>query len=151
MAMNDQSRTRLLSRALHRIRSTHPRVIASPPTQPRRAAVALIIRVVPPPNLPLPTTPPSPPSLTQFFDYDWVKHPSARPEILFVRRQKPESSGINENTRDAHVAFPGGRTEEGDEGGLYTGTQSLFLLPPSLLILALFLPSYASNLGRNRS
>ncbi|KAI9462341.1 hypothetical protein BJY52DRAFT_1203172 [Lactarius psammicola] len=65
--------TNLLSRALHRIRSTPPRVITSPPTQ-----------------------------------------------ILFVRRQKPDNSETNENTRDAHVAFPGGRTEEGDEGSLYT-------------------------------
>jgi 8-oxo-dGTP pyrophosphatase MutT (NUDIX family) len=49
-----------------------------------------------------------------------VRHPSARPEILFVRRQKPESADINENTREAHVAFPGGRSEQGDEGSLYT-------------------------------
>ncbi|KAI0308023.1 hypothetical protein B0F90DRAFT_1832053 [Multifurca ochricompacta] len=113
--------TRLLSRALQRIRSTPPRVIASPPTQPRRAAVALILRVVPPPNFPLPSKPATPPSLIEFFDFDWVKHPAACPQILFVRRQKPETADINENTRDAHVAFPGGRTEEGDEGGLYTG------------------------------
>lgn len=110
----------LLSRALHRIRSTPPRVIASPPTQPRRAAVALIIRVVPPPNFPLPPKSTPPPSLSEFFELDWVKHPSARPEILFVRRQKPERADINENIRDAHVAFPGGRSESGDEGSLYT-------------------------------
>ncbi|KAH8997487.1 hypothetical protein EDB92DRAFT_1933453 [Lactarius akahatsu] len=112
--------TNLLSRALHRIRSTPPRVITSPPTQPRRAAVALILRVVPPHNFHLPPKPVTPPSLTQFFDLDWVKHPAARPEILFVRRQKPDNAETNENTRDAHVAFPGGRTEEGDEGSLYT-------------------------------
>jgi hypothetical protein len=130
----------LLSRALHRIRSTPPRIIASPPTrnlyflllslyfilisffsEPRRAAVALIIRFVPPPNFPLPPKSTTPPSLTQFFDLDWVKHPAARPEILFLRRQKPDNADINENTRDAHVAFPGGRLEEGDEGSLYTG------------------------------
>ncbi len=133
----------LLSRALHRIRSTPPRVITSPPTrnrplfflfstpphpfpsEPRRAAVALIIRVVPPTNFPLPPKPTAPPSLSEFFELDWVKHPSARPEILFVRRQKPERADINENTRDAHVAFPGGRSEHGDEGSLYTGTQPL--------------------------
>jgi 8-oxo-dGTP pyrophosphatase MutT (NUDIX family) len=68
-----------------------------------------------------------------------VKHPSARPEILFVCRQNPESTGINENTRDAHVAFPGGRTEEGDEGGLYTGMQSLFLsLRPCSSLLSFY-------------
>ena len=90
--------------------------------EPRRAAVALILRIVPPHNFHLPQKPLTPPSLTQFFDLDWVKHPAARPEILFVRRQKPDNAEINENTRDAHVAFPGGRTEEGDEGSLYTGT-----------------------------
>ena len=55
-----------------------------------------------------------------------MRHPSARPEILFVRRQKPENTDINENTREAHVAFPGGRSEQGDEGSLYTGNLSLF-------------------------
>lgn len=104
------------------------------PLEPRRAAVALIIRVVPPPNFPLPPKPAAPPSLSQFFDLDWVRHPSARPEILFVRRQKPERADINENTHEAHVAFPGGRSEQGDEGSLYTGTQSLSLHPWSLLI-----------------
>ncbi|KAI0067935.1 hypothetical protein BV25DRAFT_893271 [Artomyces pyxidatus] len=115
-----KSTTRLLSRALQRIRTTPPRVIASPPTQPRRAAVALIIRVVPPPNQPLPPPPPSPPTLPEFFELDWVTHPSARPEILFLRRAKPDTEDVNANTRDAHVAFPGGRMEDGDEGGLYT-------------------------------
>lgn len=100
------------------------------PLEPRRAAVALIIRVVPPPNFPLPPKPTPPPSLSEFFDLDWVKHPSARPEILFVRRQKPDRADINESIRDAHVAFPGGRSEQGDEGGLYTGTQSLSPLVP---------------------
>jgi len=116
----------LLSQALHRIRSTPPRVIASPPTQPRRAAVALIIRVVPSPNsvLPPPTT--TQPSLTEFFDLSWVNDPGARPEILFLRRENPGADDTSlsnnrpRNTNEAHVAFPGGRTEEGDEGGLYT-------------------------------
>ncbi|KAI0052905.1 hypothetical protein FA95DRAFT_1181656 [Auriscalpium vulgare] len=118
---DSKSATRLLARALQRIRSTPPRIIASPPTQPRRAAVALIIRVLPPPNYSLPPTPASPPSLADFFDLEWVTHPSARPEILFLRRTKPDSSDdINANTKEAHVAFPGGRMEEGDEGGLYT-------------------------------
>ncbi|CAL1696237.1 unnamed protein product [Somion occarium] len=115
----------LLSRALHQIRSTPPRVIASPATQPRRAAVALIIRVSPPPNFP--TTSKHASSLTDFFQLDWVNAPGARPEILFLRRERQESntdggrmSGSGPGTREAHVAFPGGRTEEGDEGGMYT-------------------------------
>ncbi|KAI8990590.1 hypothetical protein BD414DRAFT_413673 [Trametes punicea] len=125
----------LLSRALHRIRSTPPRIIASPATQPRRAAVAIIIRVSPPPNavFPAPETTEggSPanapaPSLTEFFQLDWVNAPGARPEILFLRRTRPDGndggrmSGSGPNSRETHVAFPGGKTEEGDEGGLYT-------------------------------
>lgn len=115
-----------LSRALHRIRSTPPRVIASPRTQPRRAAVALIIRIVPAPNASLPPPPATQPTITEFFDLDWVKDPNARPEILFVRRDnaQAEDASLNNsrprNTREAHVAFPGGRMEPDDEGGHYT-------------------------------
>ncbi|KAI0639046.1 hypothetical protein C8Q77DRAFT_1213731 [Trametes polyzona] len=127
----------LLSRALHRIRSTPPRIIASPATQPRRAAVAIILRVSPPPTHVFPPAPQPmadggspanvpPPSLTEFFQLDWVNAPGARPEILFLRRERPDGqdggrmSGSGPNSREAHVAFPGGKTEEGDEGGLYT-------------------------------
>ncbi|KDQ54809.1 hypothetical protein JAAARDRAFT_37915 [Jaapia argillacea MUCL 33604] len=123
----------LLSRALHRIRATPPRIIASPPTQPRRAAVALIIRISspsaplsppsPPTTQPTPqATPQPPPSLTDFFEQEWVKSPTAKPEILFLRRDRPDldDGARNANTGEAHVAFPGGRMEEGDEGGLYT-------------------------------
>ena len=140
----------LLSRALHRIRTTPPRIITSPPTrmsylffifthstrklifrrtEPRRAAVALIIRIVPSPtSLPLPALSQPAPTLPEFFNLAWVNDPGARPEILFLRRDNPSAESdvslmINKvrNTREAHVAFPGGRTEEGDEGGLYTG------------------------------
>ncbi|KZT06285.1 uncharacterized protein LAESUDRAFT_700637 [Laetiporus sulphureus 93-53] len=127
----------LLSRALHHIRSTPPRVIASPATQPRRAAVALIIRVSPPPSYTInpqntgsqPGSPALAPasSLTEFFQLDWINALGAQPEILFLRRDRPElsadagrMSGSGPRTREAHVAFPGGKTEEGDEGGMYT-------------------------------
>ncbi|KAJ7630581.1 hypothetical protein FB45DRAFT_915926 [Roridomyces roridus] len=112
----------LLSKALHRIRSTPPRVIASPPTQPRRAAVAILIRVVPAPGGPIPPT--NPVTLSEFFELDWVNDPGARPEILFLQRENPapEDAAMTRirNTNEAHVAFPGGRTEADDEGGLYT-------------------------------
>ncbi|PCH33305.1 hypothetical protein WOLCODRAFT_86687 [Wolfiporia cocos MD-104 SS10] len=131
--MNDQRQPSiipLLSRALHHIRSTPPRVIASPATQPRRAAVALIVRVSPPPSY-LSSQPQSTlasaTSLSDFFQLDWVNAPGARPEILFLRRDRPDvsgetgrMSGSGPRTREAHVAFPGGKMEEGDEGGLYT-------------------------------
>ena len=100
-------------------------------TEPRRAAVALIIRVVPSPLSPHIVPPQlAQPTLTEFFDFDWVNHRGARPEILFLRRENStgdDASLINgrlRNTREAHVAFPGGRMEEGDEGGLYTGTKN---------------------------
>ncbi|KAF7792459.1 hypothetical protein EIP86_003497 [Pleurotus ostreatoroseus] len=116
----------LLSRALTQIRSTPPRVIASPATQPRRAAVALIIRVSPPPSFPIPSSSTNTPTadLAEFFQLDWVNAPGARPEILFLRRDKPDddtdrASGAS-SLNEAHIAFPGGRTEDGDEGGLYT-------------------------------
>ncbi|KAF8168242.1 hypothetical protein B0H34DRAFT_684752 [Crassisporium funariophilum] len=117
----------LLARALHRIRSTPPRIIASPPTQPRRAAVALLIRVVPAPNSPLPAPTDNPTTLTQFFAADWVNDPHARPEILYLHRDNTPVSDVSlwqaklrNTTNEAHVAFPGGRMEADDEGGLYT-------------------------------
>ncbi|KAG6889381.1 hypothetical protein C0995_001446 [Termitomyces sp. Mi166 len=116
----------LLSRALHRIRSTPPRVIASPPTQPRRAAVALIVRVVPSPSSPPPSSPLTPPTLSEFFEQEWVNDPNARPEILFLHRQNASADEVSlaqpraRSSQESHVAFPGGRTEPDDEGGLYT-------------------------------
>ncbi|KAI0344133.1 hypothetical protein BDW22DRAFT_1392450 [Trametopsis cervina] len=120
----------LLSRALHQIRSTPPRVIASPATQPRRAAVALIIRIAPPPTYPVSpstSTQPLTTDLTEFFKLDWVNATGSRPEILFLQRENPQESSnggrmneTSQGSREAHVAFPGGRTEAGDEGGMYT-------------------------------
>ncbi|KAJ3881197.1 hypothetical protein F5051DRAFT_124584 [Lentinula edodes] len=115
----------LLSRALHRIRTTPPRIIASPPTQPRRAAVSILIRVVPSPHA-QPATLSAQPTLSEFFELDWVKDPNARAEILFLKRETPlpeetaHSQPQAHNHNEAHVAFPGGRTEPDDEGGMYT-------------------------------
>ncbi|KAM6497992.1 hypothetical protein JOM56_005940 [Amanita muscaria] len=108
-----------------RIRSTPPRIIASPPTQPRRAAVALLIRVAPSPSTPLPTEN-NVKTLNDFFDLDWVKDPNARPEILFLHRESPplDTASLSHikgrESKEAQVAFPGGRAEPDDEGGLYT-------------------------------
>ncbi|KAL0577601.1 hypothetical protein V5O48_004399 [Marasmius crinis-equi] len=116
----------LLSRALHRIRATPPRIITSPPTQPRRAAVAILIRVVPSPSSPpSPAVQNGPLSLSDFFQLDWVNAPDACPEVLFLERDAPspeETSVTTSKVRrgEAHVAFPGGRTEPDDEGGMYT-------------------------------
>ncbi|KAG7099559.1 hypothetical protein E1B28_001392 [Marasmius oreades] len=117
----------LLSSALHRIRATPPRIITSPPTQPRRAAVAILIRVVPSPSAPAPApaTENGQLSLSDFFKLDWVNTPGARPEILFLKRESPspEETVVMQakaHRGEAHLAFPGGRTEADDEGGMYT-------------------------------
>jgi len=152
MTEREETVVPLLRRALHRIRSTPPRVISSPPTrkrfllaaardlanhpqrnpEQRRAAVAILIRVVPAPNVSIPPTPEKPLTLTEFFDLEWVNHPLARPEILFLQREISLSVGSTNDgslwqtkphipANEAHVAFPGGRQEPDDEGGLYTG------------------------------
>lgn len=133
----------LLSRALFQIRSTPPRVIASPATrvyhhhalaglhfcltdtsiylsvEPRRAAVALVIRIAPPPSYPTSSgasplsSQPQTTDINEFFQLDWVRAPGARPEILFLRRENPQESSddgrMNEtgHAREAHLAFPG--------------------------------------------
>ncbi|CAE6506348.1 unnamed protein product [Rhizoctonia solani] len=106
-----------LALALNRIRATPPRIISSPPTQPRRASVSLIIHVRPPAHLlaRADLLPPTPPTLNDFFRLDWVNHPDSVPELLYIRREGRDGKGA-----ESHVAFPGGRSEEGDEGALYT-------------------------------
>jgi len=101
-----------------------------PPPEPRRAAVSLVLRVRPPEGLPLPTEDAAVP-LENFFNQEWVRHPDARAELLFIRREKSlqqqrhevrgAGTGGASGGASAHVAFPGGRTEEGDESALYTG------------------------------
>jgi hypothetical protein len=99
----------------------------------------LIIRVVPPANYSIPdgqdnTVPSQSISIQDFFEQDWVNAPGARPEILYLRRRKGDSQGTNGvgqtgKKAESHVAFPGGRMEDGDEDGLYTGKQTtLFLI-----------------------
>lgn len=99
--------------------------------EPRRASVAIIIRVVPSPAAPTPAPGTTQPTLTEFFELDWVNDPKARPEILFLQRETSvpyEASSSSppriRNTHEAHVAFPGGRTEPDDEGGMYTGEKT---------------------------
>ncbi|KAJ1026849.1 hypothetical protein NDA16_002146 [Ustilago loliicola] len=154
-----------LSHALLRISRIPPRVIASPPTQPRRASVAILLRVRPTPEdeawlaqhhdpeaqHPAGASSAVDPSashelgssgvhvsqatlghqagvssmassvasadlsstLSSFFEQPWVQR--GTPEILYIKR----AARIGDNW-SAHVAFPGGRKEEGDENGLYT-------------------------------
>lgn len=60
-----------------------------------------------------------------------MNDPHARPEILFLQRENPAKNGDGPYNQtqvrqgnaqgEAQVAFPGGRMEPDDEGGLYTG------------------------------
>ncbi|KAG8791944.1 hypothetical protein FRC17_008690, partial [Serendipita sp. 399] len=117
----------------HHPASSHPHQLLTYTfdLEQRRAAVALVLRVVPPPDFPLSEASSQPTSLQDFFELDWVNAPGARPELLFLRRQKGDSPsngtpngksilGTHSKSKDSHVAFPGGRMEEGDEDGLYT-------------------------------
>lgn len=126
--------------------------------EPRRAAVALILRVIPSSarrtSFTSSPAPPPPPTLADFFALDWINEPGVTAEILFLRRDFPQSEksvaqNRPRNTEDAHVAFPGGRMEEGDEGGLYTGMNHSS--PSSGINLLISNPSYATNMGRNRN
>lgn len=89
---------------------------------------------MPPPDF-SPAPSPEPSGLAEFFQLDWVNAKGSRAEILFIHRRKgdggPESTRFS---KEAHVAFPGGRMEEGDEGGHYTGMSFLSLLLPRLYL-----------------
>ena len=136
------SHIQLLENALKRIRHTPPRLIASPPTQPRRAAVAIIIHVVPAANSKARSASneesAQPQSIEEFFAQDWVKEEGCVAELLFIRRKAQNGTGSSADARhpssrmasqssfkspppQQHVAFPGGKMEAGDEGSLYTG------------------------------
>jgi 8-oxo-dGTP pyrophosphatase MutT (NUDIX family) len=52
-------------------------------------------------------------TLQRFFSLPWVQR--GQPEVLYIKRASRETDKWS-----AHVAFPGGRQEEGDENGLYT-------------------------------
>ena len=107
--------------------------------EPRRAAVVLIIRVVPPPGYLILPKPSHPLTLPEFFELDWVNVPGARLELLLLRRGRaqngcglpPDSPTMDRKRKrhssEQHVPYPGGRMEEGDEGSLYTGPCSFML------------------------
>ncbi|ORY25179.1 hypothetical protein BCR39DRAFT_471642 [Naematelia encephala] len=120
---------------LQSLRHTPPRCIVSPATQPRRASVALIIRMKPGPELAFEGH--EPPGWTgevipeadfglglgmdDFFRLAWVNHPSTVPELLFIRRSPGQStSNASQSRWSSHIAFPGGRQEPTDESPLYT-------------------------------
>nr|XP_019048651.1 hypothetical protein I302_02424 [Kwoniella bestiolae CBS 10118]OCF27581.1 hypothetical protein I302_02424 [Kwoniella bestiolae CBS 10118] len=134
---------------LQDLRLSVPRVIQSPPTQPRRASVALIIRLKPAPELVFEGHEPEGYvggrelirqsdfglgyTLDDFFRLPWVNHPNTTPEILFIRRaphHSPSSSSSSSSSSggsssshsrwSSHIAFPGGRHEPDDQSAYFT-------------------------------
>ncbi|WVF66452.1 hypothetical protein IAT40_001192 [Kwoniella sp. CBS 6097] len=125
---------------LQDLRLSPPRVIQSPPTQPRRASVALIIRLRPASELVFEGHEPEGYTgevvkeadwgqgytLDDFFRLPWVNHPNTVPEILFIRRaphNSPSSSSATPHTHarwSSHIAFPGGRHEPDDQSAYFT-------------------------------
>lgn len=142
MTSNSQS----LQSALLSLRATPPRIIQSPPTQPRRASVALVLRLNPPPGLEIPEH--------QFgvgFDLDTFfklreynidvnisRHSRADGDehetdgaistcLAWVNhpQTRPQLLFIRRTTRpsdrySSHIAFPGGRSEASDPSSHYT-------------------------------
>lgn len=129
-----------LQHGLLRIATISPRVLASPPTQPKRASVALIVRIRPAKEDEawlraawrqghareedahlFPSTAQQDANgtmttearLRQFFALPWVQR--GTPEVLYIKRAVRQNDNWS-----SHVAFPGGRRDEDDESGLYT-------------------------------
>ena len=121
----------MLHLALKRIAATPPREILSPATQPRRAAVAIILHIIPPSNYEIPNEADyiMPSTLDELFAMDWVKQPGCTAEMLYIRRRStsdPKTSTASTSSsvsNQQHVAFPGGRMDSADESERYTGAR----------------------------
>ncbi|WVQ80395.1 hypothetical protein IAT38_002500 [Cryptococcus sp. DSM 104549] len=122
---------------LHDLRTSPARVIQSPPTQPRRASVALILRLRPAEDLVFEGHEPEgyegeviPENefglgyqLDDFLRLPWVNHPHTIPELLFIRRANPPQTTPAPHAHHrwaSHIAFPGGRQEPDDASSYFT-------------------------------
>ncbi|KAK3626599.1 hypothetical protein LTR22_023118 [Elasticomyces elasticus] len=84
--------------------------LASPSTVPRRASVALVIRLQPSYSHWAPTTTtttPAPSDLDTFFAQDWAQH--GEPEVLFIKRASRKGDRWT-----SHIALPGGKRDPSD-------------------------------------
>ncbi len=116
--------------------------VPSPPNLPKRASVALILRIQPSyshwpafSDTSLPSAPRSPKQrrrssvasgssskfnfetiLNTFFEQDWVKH--GDPEILFIKRATRVGDKWN-----GHVALPGGKRDPEDDDDAVTAAR----------------------------
>lgn len=98
-----------LHTSLTHISAHPPPHIINPPSCPRRASVALVIRIRPSSQHAPSAHPLHPPtSLSQFFALPWVSH--GTPEVLFIKRAAREGDRWT-----SHVALPGGKRDPEDE------------------------------------
>ncbi|PQE07294.1 NUDIX family hydrolase protein [Rutstroemia sp. NJR-2017a WRK4] len=89
--------------------------VPNPPNCPRRASVALVLRIRASREYPAPSTPqvfpyPEPPTadrLADFFSQAWVQN--GDPEVLFIKRAAREGDRWT-----SHVALPGGKKDPSD-------------------------------------
>ncbi|PQE09068.1 NUDIX family hydrolase protein [Rutstroemia sp. NJR-2017a BVV2] len=89
--------------------------VPNPPNCPRRASVALVLRIrasreYPPPSTPQVFPYPEPPTadrLADFFSQSWVQN--GDPELLFIKRAAREGDRWT-----SHVALPGGKKDPSD-------------------------------------
>ncbi|KAF2128787.1 hypothetical protein P153DRAFT_376169 [Dothidotthia symphoricarpi CBS 119687] len=107
-----------LHTVLQDLHSTPYPTIPCPENLPKRASVALILRVqptythpAPSPTTPTSQNPDAPDALRVFFEQSWVQH--GDPEILFIKR----ASRVGDKWT-GHVALPGGKRdkEDADDG-----------------------------------
>ena len=97
--------------ALRKISDFGEVTLESPPDQPKRASVTLVIRVRPSSDDHLNENESSsqihPTNLAEFFDQEWVKKGTF--EMLFIKRAERKSDPWS-----AHVALPGGKRDPED-------------------------------------
>nr|ODO04406.1 hypothetical protein L204_00765 [Cryptococcus depauperatus CBS 7855] len=124
----------------HALNAVPTRLIQSPPTQSRRASVAIIIRFRPATRFVFQGAEPAGYNgsaailrdqwgegyqLEDFMRLPWVNDPETIPEVLFIRRASPLSSASSPSASThhrwaSHIAFPGGRQEPDDQSAYYT-------------------------------
>ncbi|KAG0131819.1 hypothetical protein HOY82DRAFT_578436 [Tuber indicum] len=98
-----------LHRALEELTENPPPSVPSPEGTPKRASVALVVRVQPhPSHLPASIDNYRVGGLSEFFEQPWVKR--GDPECLFIKRAARKGDRWT-----SHVALPGGKRDGEDE------------------------------------
>ncbi|KAI5841463.1 hypothetical protein DFP73DRAFT_555843 [Morchella snyderi] len=98
-----------LHKALEELYENPPPPIPSPAATPKRASVALVIRIQPHPSYRPKDNNSVVSTLAEFFDLPWVQH--GDPECLFIKRAARKGDRWT-----SHVALPGGKRDVEDKG-----------------------------------